>query len=189
LRVLVRFGGKVMREIWLRSNRRAILFGCIPPSLLIAAGVWMVFAEMGRSSSIWPGGLIVALGLASIGILMMQLVRPRIAFADGNVLFYVRSGRPLAVPVNVVEAFFAGQGPAHLPAVSKQPQTVNLIARLSQRHTEWACQDVKPALGSWAEGYVTIRGTWCEPLNGELIRRLNRRLKEVKDQNGARSSC
>jgi hypothetical protein len=113
---------------------------------------------------------------------MTQLFRPRIAFSNGDVLFYVRSGRPIGVPVNVVEAFFAGQGPAHLPAVSKQPQTVNLIARLSQRATEWACQEVKPALGKWAEGYVTIRGTWCEPLNGDVIRKLNRRLKEVKDE-------
>jgi hypothetical protein len=113
--------------------------------------------------------------------LASQLRRPRVAFEDGAVLFYLRSGPPFAVPVEVVEAFFLGQGPAHLPAVTKQPQTVNLVARLSQRRTEWARQDVKPALGNWCDGYVTIRGSWCEPLNGELIRKLNRRLKEVKD--------
>jgi hypothetical protein len=98
------------------------------------------------------------------------------------VLFYVRVGHPIAVPVGIVESFFFGQGPAHLPAVTKQPQTVNLIARLSQRHTEWARQKVQPSLGSWCDGYVTIRGTWCEPLNTELIRRINRRLKEVKNE-------
>jgi hypothetical protein len=86
------------------------------------------------------------------------------------------------VPVGIVESFFSGQGPAHLPAMTKQPQTVNLIARLSQRQKEWASQKVRPALGSWCDGYVTIRGTWCEPLNSELIRRINRRLKEVKDE-------
>jgi hypothetical protein len=59
---------------------------------------------------------------------------------------------------------------------------VNLIARLSQRHTEWASQKVRPSLGRWCDGYVTIRGTWCEPLNSELIRRINRRLKEVKHE-------
>jgi hypothetical protein len=41
---------------------------------------------------------------------------------------------------------------------------------------------VKPSLGTWCGGYVTIRGTWCEPLQPDLIRRLNRRLKEVKTQ-------
>jgi hypothetical protein len=97
------------------------------------------------------------------------------------VLFYLRSGPPIAVPLEVVEAFFAGQGPAHLPVVSNQPRSVNLVARLSRRNPEWAQQPVKPALGNWVDGYVTIRGSWCEPLNGETIRRLNRRLKELKD--------
>jgi hypothetical protein len=73
--------------------------------------------------------------------------------------------------------------------MSNQPSTVNLVARLSQRHTEWATQKVQPSLGKWDEGYVTIRGTWCEPLNGELIRWLNRRLKEVKDASEAASSA
>ena len=58
---------------------------------------------------------------------------------------------------------------------------MNLVARLSQRHTEWAKHEVKSALGNWADGYITIRGSWCEPLSGETIRKLNRRLKEVKD--------
>ena len=78
-------------------------------------------------------------------------------------------------------------GKDYTMVVIAQPQTVNLVARLSQRHTEWAQQEVKPALGSWCDGYVTIRGAWCEPLNGELIRKLNRRLKEIKDGIGVSS--
>lgn len=179
---------KSMREIWLRTNRRAILFGCVPPLLLALLGAWILFRETLRGEPFWLGGLILALGLASIGLLVTQLLRPRVAFSNDKVLFYVRSGRPIEVPVHVVEAFFAGQGPAHLPAVSKQPQTVNLVARLSQRHPEWAEQEVKPALGKWAESYVSICGTWCEPLNADLIRKLNRRLKEVKDEIAASSN-
>jgi len=125
---------------------------------------------------------LIVTSLAMIGTMLSQLRHPRIAFHDGTVLFYVRIGPPIAVPVEIVESFFFGQGPAHLPAVSTQPQTVNLIARLSQRHTEWASQRVRPSLRSWCDGYVTIRGTWCEPLNSELIRRINRRLKEVKHE-------
>ena len=64
--------------------------------------------------------------------------------------------------------------------IHHRQETVNLVARLAQRQTQWAQVEVKPALGNWAEGYITIRGTWCEPLNPELVRRLNRRLKEVK---------
>jgi hypothetical protein len=125
----------------------------------------------------------LAAGLLLVIMLVKQLTRPRIAFRDGHVLFYLRGGAPIAVPVEIVEGFFLGQGPASLPGnIGSREETVNLIARLSQRHTEWARQEVKPALGGWCDGYVTIRGTWCERLDGELIRRLNRRLKEVQSQ-------
>jgi hypothetical protein len=175
-----------MREIWLRSNRRAILFGCVPPLVLGAIGAWLIFAlsEFAGNFWLWLGLFLVVASVTMIGIMLSQLLHPRIAFRDGMVLFHVRIGQPIAVPVEIVESFFFGQGPAHLPAVSKQPQTVNLIARLSQRHQEWASQKVRPSLGSWSGGYVTLRGTWCEPLNSELARRINRRLKEVKDQIG-----
>ena len=172
-----------MHETWLRPNRRALLFGCLPPLIVACIGAWLVFgspASAGRFSRGLGLFLIVA-SVPIVGLLLNQLRQPRIGFGDGMVLFYMRLGRPIAVPVGIVESFFFGQGPAHLPAMSTQPNTVNLIARLSQRHTEWACQKVRPSLGKWDEGYVTIRGTWCEPLNGDLIRKLNRRLKEVKD--------
>jgi hypothetical protein len=173
---------RLMQETWLKSNRRAILFGCIPPLLLAAIGAWLGFLPNVSSGWRWLGIVMIIVSLCFIGTMVMQLRRPRIAYRDQSVLFYLRSGPPIAAPVEIVEAFFAGQGPAHLPGLARQPQAVNLIARLSQRHTEWARRDVKPALGNWCEGYVTIRGAWCEPLDGELIRKLNRRLKEVKDR-------
>ena len=172
-----------MRETWLHTNRRAIIFGCVPPLAIVAVGAWIAFGidTQGDHPWQWLGIVLMLLGAGTIATLIRQLLRPRIAFQNGQVLFYLRSGPPIAVPVHIVEAFFAGQGPAHLPAMTKQPQTVNLVARLSQRHTEWASQTVKPALGNWSDSYVTIRGSWCEPLDGEVIRKLNRRLKEVID--------
>lgn len=172
-----------MRETWLRTNRRAILFGCAPPLVLTAIGGWIAFASNGVIGPRWRwlGVLMMVAGLAMSGILIRQLRRPRVAFANGQVLFYLRSGLPIAVPAEIVEAFFLGQGPAQLPGIAMQPRSVNLVARLSQRHTGWARQEVKPALGNWRDGYVTIRGAWCEPLGTELVRKLNRRLKEVKD--------
>jgi hypothetical protein len=86
------------------------------------------------------------------------------------------------VPAHIVESFFVGQGPATLPGGTQNHRTANLIARLSQRETDWARRDVKPALGKWCDGYVTINGTWCEPLDDAVVRRLNRRLHEVKQQ-------
>lgn len=173
---------KSMREIWLKTNRRAILFGCAPPLAVVLAGGWLAAGSDPSSRGRWYGIILLAIGIGLIFMLLQQLRRPRVAFRNGDVLFYLRRGAPIAVPMEIVESFFAGQSPAHLPVVSKQPQTANLIARLSQRHKEWAQQTVKPALGQWCDGYVTIRGTWCEPLDAEVIRRLNRRLKEAKDE-------
>src|SRR5262245_28155948 len=174
-----------MREIWLGPNRRAILFGCIPPLFVAIACLWFAVAAKTAGVWSWLSGAISFIAFFCVVILVAQLMRPRIAFRVGHVLFYIRRGTPIALPVHVVEAFFAGQGPAYLPTLGQPPQTVNLIARLSQRHSEWAQQEVKPALGNWSDGYVTVRGTWCEPLNSELIRKLNRRLKEVKDETEA----
>jgi hypothetical protein len=174
-----------MRETWLKPNRRAILFGCVPPGIVAGIGAWVLLRSGSGDQSAWRALAWIAMlaGSAASFAMLLQLRRPRIAFEDDFVLFFLRGGAPIAVPVDVVEAFFAGQGPAHLPVVKKQPQAVNLVARLSRRNPEWAEQSVKSALGNWADGYVTIRGSWCQPLDGELIRQLNRRLKEVKDAN------
>ncbi len=171
----------LMREVWLKTNHRAILFGCLPPAAMAVLGLWMAMSASERSTWRWVGGVTAGVGIVITLLLLSQLRRPRVAFRTGEVLFYLRRGAPIAVPLEIVEAFFAGQGPAHLPVVANQPRTANLVARLSRRHPEWAEQPVKVALGTWVDGYVTIRGSWCEPLDGETIRRLNRRLKEVKD--------
>ena len=58
--------------------------------------------------------LIAASAFLLLG-LVRQIRRPRIAYRDGEVLFNLRAGKPVAVPREVVEAFFLGQGPAYLP--------------------------------------------------------------------------
>jgi hypothetical protein len=174
-----------MHEIWLRPNYRAIAFAIVPPLVLAALGAWMVFGlgSPGGGWWRWLGTAAIVLSAAMIAVVLMQLRRPRVAYAEGRVLFYLRSGPAIAVPVKVVEAFFLGQGPSYLPVQSTgNDNTVNLVARLSQRELQWAHQKVKPALGHWCDGYVTIRGTWCEPLNEQVIRRLNSRLKDVSTQ-------
>ena len=153
----------------------------VPTALLALVGALLaVNAESTAMRAV--GWALAAIGVFLALGLVNQWRQPRIAFRNGEVLFNLRAGAPVAVPVEVVEAFFLGQGPADLPAVGGKPaETVNLVARLSQKAPEWAKVEVKPALGRWCEGYVTIRGTWCEPLTGEVIRRLNRRLRELHE--------
>jgi hypothetical protein len=153
--------------------------------VLAALGAWLALGAWGQTSILLRalGAALMLVGCGMVAVLIRHLFRPRIAYHEGHVLFQLRSGKPFAVPVHVVEAFFVGQGPATLPSgIQNGQQAVNLIARLSQRETDWARRDVKPALGKWCDGYVTISGTWCEPLDDAVLRRLNRRLLEVKQQ-------
>jgi hypothetical protein len=177
-----------MRETWLRPNRRALWFGCVPPLILCLLGAWIVIA-FGTEFTDWFRWIGIVLIVAGAGIvvaLVRQIARPRIAFEQGHVLFYLRAGDPIAVPVEFVEAFFVGQGPADLPGgISPRQETANLVARLAQRASDWAQRDVKPALGNWCGGYITIRGMWCEPLNTDVVRRLNRHLTEAKKLDNA----
>jgi len=62
---------------------------------------------------------------------------------------------------------------------NQRTETQTIVIRIADKAVEWRQQDVKRQLGSWCDGYVTIRGTWCEPLNIEVVNRLNRRLAEV----------
>jgi hypothetical protein len=177
---------KGQTEVWLRSNRRVLAMSMIPAAAMVGVGLFL----QNGGTTWWiraAGWLLVVLGGVLIIGLVSQWRRPRVAYRDGEVLFHLRAGRPIAVPVQVVESFFAGQGPSHLPAVAgKERETVNLVARLSQKSPEWAHMEVKDALARWCGGYVSIRGTWCEPLSGELIRRLNHRLREIHLEQKAR---
>jgi hypothetical protein len=169
-----------MTEVWLQSNRRVLAMGLAPVVLGAGLGAWLLATTDATGFHIVAYGLLAVSAALAIGILR-QLGRPRISYRPDEVLFHLRSGQPVAVPREVVEAFFLGQGPAFLPTVQGKPaETVNLVARLSQKAPEWMKVDVKAALGHWCEGYVTIRGTWCEPLTGDVIRRLNARLRELR---------
>ena len=168
-----------MVQIWLAPNRRVLMLGMIMPGLGALLGLGFLWKEY-----YWLGGGLLVLGLLLIGSLVLHWNRPRIGYKDEYVLFYLRTGEPIAVPLDVVEGFLLGQGPTLRPGErhrSEQARTV--VVRLSEKAEEWKKQEVKPALGSWCESYVTIRGTWCEPLNVDLVQKLNQQLTAARREN------
>lgn len=170
------------REIWIGPNRRALAFGSLLPLALIVAGALLCYLF----HSVWwvVGISLIMLGTISVLLLIRVWFRPRVAYRTGFVEFFLRPGAPDAVPVEAVEAFFLGHGSAMLPAkINSRSEAITLVARLSRRAEEWSHIEVKPQLGRWCDGYVTIRGTWCEPLTVKLVERLNRRLYEVTHKN------
>ena len=126
------------------------------------------------------GGLLLGFGLLLVIALLAQLRRPRLAYRDGHLLAWMRSGPPIRVPIECVECFWLGQTSSLLPGKRhERTETAALVIRIADSAAEWRHQEVKAQLGTWCDGYVTIRGTWCEPLNIPLVNRLNERLAEV----------
>jgi hypothetical protein len=172
-----------MREVWLRTNRRALALGAVLPVALFAIGlalsgvVWPIDSLILR----WLGGGLAVLAALALALLAREALRPRLAFETGELLVYLEAGAPYRVPLEVVECFLLGHGPALLPGRhNAHRETATLVIRLAEAATEWSQRPARPALGSWCGGQVTLRGTWCEPLRLPLVQRLNARLAEAQ---------
>lgn len=175
-----------MAETWLRSNRRALGWGLILPTSVGLAGALLASGAM--VDALWlriAGWLLIVPAAALAGLLVWQIRQPRIGFADGRLLVQLRAGRAVAVPIELVECFLLSRTAAMLPGRRhRESQTASVVIRLRERATNWAFREVHPSLGTWCGGQITIRGTWCEPLDVELVRRLNARLALVQRAGG-----
>ena len=168
-----------MVQVWLAPNRRVLLLGMVLPGLCALAGLGLILAKF-----YWIGGGLLCGGLLLLGSLTLHWNRPRIGYDKDHLLFYLRAREPIAVPIDVVEGFLLGQGPTLRPGErNRSEQARTVVVRLAEKAEEWKKQEVKPALGSWCEGYITIRGTWCEPLNVDLVQRLNQKLTAAHRSN------
>jgi hypothetical protein len=172
-----------MREIWLRNNARAAWFGALPPVItLLLVGILTLGPLAVTNRWLQAGGaLLAAVALVVLLSAVWQARRPRLAYELGFLLVYLRPQAPWRVPIDDVEGFLLGQGPSFLPGKRYvQAEVANLIVRLAERADEWRTIEIDRRLGTWCGHYITIRGTWCEPLNVKVANRLNARLAEVK---------
>jgi hypothetical protein len=166
-----------MAEVWLRNNRRALLVTALPAGILLLLGGGLVIGARVCRGPLWPyltGGFAVMLAAAWLGLLLWQARQPRLAYADEHLLVKLRAGPPLRVPIDVVECFLLGRAPSLLPGKNGQElETATVVIRLSPQAPEWTCGRAEPALGCWCESHIILRGTWCEPLDMGVVRRLN----------------
>jgi hypothetical protein len=176
-----------MAEVWLRTNRRAILWGMLPPAALVLVGVWLAIQDDLTASYVHLGGwrrvlgaLLMVVGGSAVVALAWQLRRPRLAYANGHLEVFLRRGEPVRVPVEVIECFLIGQAASHLPSQGRKLKTTTVLIRLCPQAAEWVSGQVDARLGQWRDSHFIIRGTWCEPLNVDVIRRLNARLGQVQ---------
>jgi hypothetical protein len=176
-----------MPEILLRPNVRAIYAGMMIPGAVAIVGLSIALGPWQAESWLRTvGWILAALGGLMVVTLVRQSRQPRIAYEAGHLLLYLRSGPPIRLPVEYVQCAFLGAGSTQLPGPSgRQIRTANLVIRLDEKAIDWAEVSVKPALGRWSEGYITIQGAWCEPLTLELVQHLNQRLHDLAHPAGA----
>ena len=173
-----------MRECWVGANRRAVLVAMALPAVLVGTALLLLVIP----PTLIPLWLRLVLALAAVAfglVLLAQLYllrQPRLAYEDQHLLVYLQSGKPFRVPIDAVECFFLGQGPTMLSPSESGEETSNIVVRLAESCDEWRHRETRRSLGHWCDGYITIRGTWCEPIDKELMSRLNQRLLEIHRQ-------
>jgi hypothetical protein len=165
------------RETWLRPNRRVLALSLALPAIVLVLGAALLVAPRGAVATV-VGGLLVLAGLAGLAAIAHASRQPRLAYERGEMCLYLRAGQPIRVPIRDVECFFLGQAPSLLPGNSTA-KTSAIVVRLAESATQWKHVPVSPRLGQWRDGYVTIRGTWTEPIHAELLRQLNDRLRKA----------
>lgn len=110
---------------------------------------------------------------------------PRIVRKDETVLFYLPGPKPIVVPLEYVECFLMASGITTLPGnEKKEVQAKNIVIRLAERvEEEWGHREIPLEIGKWCQGQITIRGLYSEPINVDMVQRLNVKLYEA--QHGA----
>src|SRR5262245_34816087 len=154
-----------MTEVWLKTNRRALGLGMVLQGMLLVSGLAAVVlgADAGMHCRVQLLLMILAaVHLWMICELLYAMSRPRVTYEARNVLVFLEPTRATVVPIDIVEVMFLGQGPSVLPKIKgKEPETQNVVIRLAESAVDWKHRDVRPAIGHWCEGYITIRGAWC----------------------------
>jgi len=168
-------------KTWLRSNRRAIAAGFVVPAILMACAVGLAVLPWNW----WRLIAVVPMVIAAVisWSLWRMIGQPRLAYDNGYLLVYM-SGTfvPERVPIEVVECFFIGEAPSLLPKpteTSKPTRAQAIIIRLAESARDWHERSVRQELGQWCGGYITVRGTWSEPIHPDLVQKLNAQLVEI----------
>ena len=181
-----------MREIWLKPNQRALTASIVMPLAVILVAALMLTGVLGEIHWVIQGiaGGFAMVSVFAVTVLIKWFCHPRLAYQDGELLVNLNAGPAVRVPIDLVEVFFAGQSNSHMPKPVHQesgqlPESRTVVVRLAERAKDYHSRTVMPRLGSWEQGYIVVRGTWCEPIDREVIKRLNQRLiavhRELRD--------
>lgn len=177
-----------MTETLLRGNRRIGLLVAFMSAIGVLLGLAICRQTLGASW--WGGGLLLVISCLMLLTAAWVATFPRVAINESELCVYLRGLRPIRVPIDVVEVFFIGQGAVKgddpgQPNDYKGAVAANVIVRLAEAAHDWKERDVFQPLGIWKDGYITVRGLWCENIDSDVLKAMNRRLSQIKRQRKA----
>lgn len=169
-----------MAKIWLRTNARLPISAAIVALAVALVSGLAALAAVPLGLGTFSRGLawgVTATAAAACMIALACVRRPRLAYNAGELLVFMRPGSAIRLPIKLVECFLLGRAPSFLPRPGHaETETTTIVVRLRPQAEEWSHVEVEPRLGTWCDSNIVIRGTWCEPINIELVHQLNRRL-------------
>ncbi len=167
-----------MEEVWLRGNTRLLWLAIVAAGCLVLAGCALVLGGiLQHQRNMLLGGVIVNLLAVGVLVAVWRQNSARITSGSGYLIINVGAARPSRIPIEVVECFLLGRGPAFLPgAKHRRTETTTLVIRLRDKDPKWEHRDLQRQFGTWCGHHVTLRGMWCEPLTIARIQELNDRL-------------
>ncbi len=174
------------REVWLKGNPRPMMLALVAAAILEGIGYTIIALAINKgwgTIAIVAGGVIA--GGATLLILgaLFLMNMPRLAHEGNELLVFLGSTSPERVPLTAVECFFLGQGPSMLPDLGgRESETTNVIVRLAESALDLKHRDVDAKYAHWCEGYITLRGAWCETITKDGMVALNRRLIEAQKE-------
>ncbi len=174
---------QISPEVLLKNNSRAcgvLVALSIVPALV---GVVIVGVTWSRPMSIIAiFGWFMLLGGTVLTVRQVWwLILPRLACSEDELLVYFSGFQPDRLPLDVVECFFLGQAPTMINhPTGDVVESSTVVVRLAERAKQWHDRDVPQIMGRWHDGYITVRGTWCEPIDRQVVSRMNSRLAAIK---------
>ena len=179
-----------MQECWLKPNPRpAVAALSLAAVLAIACIAGLAFAWGSGRTWLAVAALVCAAVCFGFVVLSLNSLRqPRVSYCDGKLFVHDGSSSPHAVPIEVVEVFFLGSGPIKDDGEDAGPRTANVVIRLAEAAKEWHEGKINPLVGKWSEGYIVLRGTWCEPIGHPRLNEMNHRLAEVHRERRQKST-
>ena len=166
-------------ETWLKPNRRVLLVGLIGTLMLIGLAVWLCWSV--NPIRYWIGFCLLPPAFMISMLIFIRMKRSRLGYRHGMLWVDLGPGKPVSVPIDAVECFFLGS--RETPSSGRwgmQSRAISIVVRLAEKAVQYHDRSVTTALGTWQEGYITILGSWCEPVSPALIARLNQRLLEAR---------